>query len=136
MPADLEGCSVLLADDDPDVLTSLRVAFNATKATVSTANDGNRAVETARRVNPDLIILDMMMPKKSGFLVIESLKPNGQAGTKPYIIMITANEGKRHEAYARHLGVDDYVSKPFSTERLVESAANLLNRPYKDPESL
>ena len=135
MPADLNGCSVLLVDDDADILTSLRIAFNSCGANVSTANDGNKAVDMARRVKPDLIILDMMMPKKSGFLVIETIKPNGKAGTKPYLIMITANEGKRHAAYAKHLGVDDYVNKPFSTERVLESASNLLGREYTDPHN-
>lgn len=135
MPADLNGCSVLLVDDDSDVLTSLRIAFDSCGARVSTATDGNKAIEMARRVKPDLIVLDMMMPKRSGFLVIETIKPNGVQGTKPYVIMITANEGKRHAAYARHLGVDDYLNKPFSIERLVETASNLLGREYRDPHN-
>jgi len=50
------------------------------------------------------------------------------------MIMITANEGKRHEAYARHLGVDEYVSKPFATEKLIEVASRLFEREYRDPD--
>jgi len=133
MPADLEGCSVLVVDDDPDVLTTLKMAFDSCGAKVTTANDGNKAVDMARRVAPDLIVLDMMMPKKSGFLVMETIKPDPAPGKKPFVIMITANEGKRHEIYARHLGVNDYVSKPFSTERILESASRLLEREYLDP---
>jgi len=134
MPADFKDRSILVADDDPEVLMTLKSAFESSGAKVTTANDGNKALDFARRLNPDLIVLDMMMPKRSGFLVMESLKPDHKAGTKPYVIMITANEGKRHELYARHLGVDDYVSKPFSLERLMESASKLLNAPYVDPD--
>ncbi|MBK8267825.1 MAG: response regulator [Planctomycetes bacterium] len=134
MPANLEGVNVLVVDDDQDILTTVRLAFEQNGAKVATGNDGNKAVEMATRLKPDLIIVDMMMPKKSGFLVIETIKPNSAPGTKPYIIMITANEGKRHELYARSLGVDDYVNKPFATERLIEVAARLFQRDYKEPE--
>jgi DNA-binding response OmpR family regulator len=134
MATNLEGCSVLLVDDDQDILTTLRMAFDRCGAKVSTATDGNKGLDMARRLAPDLIILDMMMPKKSGFLVMETLISDQRPDAKrPRVIMITANEGKRHEFYARHLGVDDYVSKPFSTERILESAAGLLGREYEDP---
>ena len=134
MPAKLDGRSILVVDDDPDVLTTVRMAFEAAGASVNTANDGNKAVDMAKRLNPDLIVLDMMMPKRSGFLVMESIKPNKDAGTRPFVIMITANEGKRHELYARHLGVDEYLSKPFSIDRMMEKACDLLGGEFIDPE--
>lgn len=134
MPADLNGKNILVADDDPEILATLRAAFEASGAKVTTVNDGNKALDLARRVNPDLLILDMMMPRRSGFLVMENLKPDKQAGTKPFVIMITANEGKRHELYAKHLGVDEYISKPFSVERLLESACKLTGGKYTDPD--
>ncbi len=134
MPANLEGHHILVVDDDHDILTSVRIAFEHSGAKVTTANDGAKGLEAARRLNPDLVILDMMMPRKSGFVVIESLKPGNDPNAKPYVIMITANEGKRHEAYARHLGVDEYVNKPFATERLIEIAARLFGREYIDPD--
>ena len=65
---------------------------------------------------------------------METLKPTHESGKRPFVIMITANEGKRHELYAKHLGVDEYVSKPFSMERLMESAARLLGGTYVDPD--
>lgn len=136
MPAKLEGRSVLVADDDPDVLNTVKMAFDAAGAKVSTANDGNKALEMARKIDPDLIVLDMMMPRRSGFLVMESLKPHKKAGTRPYVIMITSNEGKRHELYARHLGVDEYLSKPFSMDRLLERACELLGGEFIDPEKV
>lgn len=134
MPARLDGRNILIVDDDPDVLQTVRMAFEAAGAKVTTANDGNKAVDFAKRFDPDLIILDMMMPKRSGFLVMETIKPNKESGTKPYVIMITANEGKRHELYARHLGVDEYLNKPFSIDRLMEKACELLGGEFIDPE--
>lgn len=134
MPAKLDGRSILVVDDDPDVLTTVKMAFEAAGARVATANDGNKAVDMAKRLDPDLIVLDMMMPKRSGFLVMECIKPNKEIGTRPYVIMITANEGKRHELYARHLGVDEYLSKPFSLDRMMEKACELLGGEFIDPE--
>lgn len=134
MPARLDGRSILIVDDDPDILNTVRMAFDAAGAKVATANDGNKAIEMFRRVDPDLIVLDMMMPRRSGFLVMETIKPNKDAGTRPYVIMITANEGKRHELYARHLGVDEYLNKPFSMDRLLEKACTLLGGEFVEPE--
>jgi DNA-binding response OmpR family regulator len=134
MPARLDGRSILVVDDDPDVLTTVRMAFEAAGAKVNTANDGNKAVDMAKRLDPDLIVLDMMMPKRSGFLVMETIKPDKNAETRPYVIMITANEGKRHELYARHLGVSEYLSKPFSIDRMMEKACELLGGEFIDPE--
>lgn len=134
MPARLDGRSILIVDDDPDILNTVRMAFDATGAKVATANDGNKAIDMFRRVDPDLIVLDMMMPRRSGFLVMETIKPNKDAGTRPYVIMITANEGKRHELYARHLGVDEYLNKPFSMDRLLEKACALLGGEFVEPE--
>jgi DNA-binding response OmpR family regulator len=68
--------------------------------------------------HPDLVILDMMMPRMGGYPVLEHFKGKTDA---PPIIMITANEGSRHKAYAEYLGVIDYIRKPFAMERLLEA---------------
>jgi DNA-binding response OmpR family regulator len=68
----------------------------------------------------------MMLPKRSGFLVLERLKQQGTS--PPRVIMITANEGKRHQAYAESLGVDAYLHKPVRLERLVTLAKDLLEK--------
>jgi DNA-binding response OmpR family regulator len=67
----------------------------------------------------------MMMPKKSGFLVLERLKAKGREWS-PKMIMITANEGGRHRAYAEMLGVDEYIRKPFSMDKLLETIKKLV----------
>ncbi|MBN2562017.1 MAG: response regulator transcription factor [Phycisphaerae bacterium] len=134
MPANLQGKTILVVDDDPDILATVKLAFESSGAKVTTARDGNQAVDMTRKTDPDLVVLDMMMPKRSGFLVMESIKPSHVAGTRPYVIMITANEGKRHETYARHLGVDGYMTKPFSIDRLLERCCELLGGEYVEPE--
>lgn len=122
----LVGKKVLLVDDDPDILTAMSVAFNETGAEVMTAADGNKAVEVATQAAPDLVVLDMMLPKRSGFLVLEKIKPERKAGSKPLVIMITGNPGKRHQAYAETLGVERYMNKPIRMERLIKEAEVLL----------
>ncbi len=115
---------ILLVDDDAEIIESLRLALEAKGHTVLIARDGNQGLALAERERPRLIILDMMMPKRSGFLVLERLRKN--VGSGPRVIMITANEGSRHKAYAEMLGVDDYIRKPFAMDRLIESVERLL----------
>lgn len=114
---------ILVVDDDAEILSSLRTVLEHKGYTVTTASDGEEGIEAAVREQPDLVIVDMMMPKKSGFLVTEKLKSAG--ATAPKLVMITANEGSRHRAYAEMLGVDDYLRKPFALEKLVEIVTGL-----------
>ena len=116
--------TILLVDDDGDILESMRAALEGRGYRILLARDGNAGLTVAERENPDLIVLDMMMPKKSGFLVLDKLKsrPGGPIPT----IMITGNEGSRHKAYAEFLGVKDYLRKPFALEKLVKSVETVL----------
>ena len=118
--------TVLLVDDDIDIIESMRTVLEARGFRVMVARDGNAGLTMAERENPDLIILDMMMPKKSGFLVLEKLK--GRPGGMIPTIMITGNEGSRHRAYAEMLGVRDYIRKPFAMEKLVRAVENVLEK--------
>jgi len=115
---------ILLVDDDHEIIESLRMALEAKGYTILVARDGNQGLAMAEREDPDLLILDMMMPKRSGFLVLEKLRRTRPVPMR--VIMITANEGSRHKAYAEMLGVDDYIRKPFGMDRLLESVNRLL----------
>lgn len=127
MSGTFEGKSVLIVDDDPDIVEAIKAAFDEAGATVTTAGDGNSAIERASADHPDLMVLDAMLPGRSGFLVLEQLKRAAKSGGHcPGIIMITGNQGKRHQAWAQSLGVDDYINKPFRMERLIQSAEKLL----------
>lgn len=126
MSEPFDGKTILIVDDDRDILTALETVFKETGAEVSIASDGNTAVTMALANHPDLLILDAMLPQRSGFLVLEKLKAKKPRGSKPYIIMITGNTGKRHQVWAESLGADGYLNKPFRMDRLFESAQALL----------
>jgi DNA-binding response OmpR family regulator len=115
---------ILLVDDDREIVESMRIALQAAGYAVMVARDGNQGLAIAEREDPDLVILDMMMPKRSGFLVLEKLRRSRPVPVR--IIMVTANEGSRHKAYAETLGVDDYIRKPFAMDRLLGSVTRLL----------
>lgn len=115
---------ILLVDDDREIVESMRIALEAEGHEVLVARDGNQGLALSERESPDLVILDMMMPKRSGFLVLEKLRRTMPVPIK--IIMVTANEGDRHKAYAETLGVDDYIRKPFAMDRLLDSVNRLL----------
>jgi DNA-binding response OmpR family regulator len=115
---------ILLVDDDGEIIEAMRYALEAKGYEILVARDGNQGLAMAEREDPDLVILDMMMPKRSGFLVLEKLRRTRPVPLR--IIMITANEGSRHKAYAEMLGVDDYLRKPFGMDRLVDSVQKLL----------
>ncbi|MEI8375158.1 MAG: response regulator [Planctomycetota bacterium] len=115
---------ILLVDDDREIVESMRITLDASGYEVVVARDGNQGLAMAEREDPDLVILDMMMPKRSGFLVLEKLRRTRPVPLR--VIMITANEGNRHKAYAETLGVDDYIRKPFAMDRLLDSVTRLL----------
>ena len=120
----LQDVRVLIVDDDPDIRTSVDVAFRAEGAVTELVEDGNAAVHACQTNPPRLVILDMMLPKRSGFLVLEKIK---QVDPVPIVIMMTANEGRRHMVYAETLGVDAYLQKPVPLQRLIEKAVALLD---------
>jgi len=115
---------ILLVDDDQEIIETLHIALEAQGYEIFIARDGNQGLAMVEREDPDLVILDMMMPKRSGFLVLEKLRRTRPVPIR--VIMITANEGSRHKAYAEMLGVDDYLRKPFAMDQLIESVGRLL----------
>jgi DNA-binding response OmpR family regulator len=121
----LEDVRVLVVDDDRDVLESINVAFQAEGAMTALAEDGDEAVRMCAEEPPDLVILDMMLPRRSGFLALEKIKGREDS---PLVIMVTANEGRRHQAYAESLGVDAYLLKPIPLDKLITKAEALLDK--------
>jgi DNA-binding response OmpR family regulator len=115
---------ILLVDDDAEIIDSMRYALEKQGFQIFIARDGNQGLAMAEREDPDLVILDMMMPKRSGFLVLEKLRRTRPVPVR--VVMITANEGSRHKAYAEMLGVDDYLRKPFAMDKLIETVQRLL----------
>jgi DNA-binding response OmpR family regulator len=114
---------VLIVDDDPDILGSIELAVRSEGARTTTAGDGATAVHLGHSLQPDAVVLDMMLPRQSGFLVLEKLH---EQDDPPVVVMITANQGRRHMEYARALGVSAYLNKPVALQRLVDTLVDLL----------
>ena len=110
--------TILVVDDDMELSDGLRAVLERQGYRVLQARDGQQGQQMVYQHHPDLVVLDMMMPRRGGYPVLEHFRGKTDA---PPIIMITANEGSRHKAYAEYLGVVDYIRKPFAMERLLES---------------
>ncbi|HWE03038.1 MAG TPA: response regulator transcription factor [Tepidisphaeraceae bacterium] len=129
MSESLKDKRILLVDDDSDILTSMQAAFEPTGCAIDIASNGNKAVELAEKNLPDLVVLDMMLPGRSGFLVLEKIKSKKPRNAKPFVIMITGNQGGRHKMYAETLGVSEYFNKPVKMDKLIATAEKLLTPP-------
>jgi DNA-binding response OmpR family regulator len=114
------GRRILVVDDDPDILASTSLSLQAEGAEVMTAEDGNTAVSLFASARPDGVVLDMMLPRRSGFLVLEKIR---ESADSPPVVMVTANQGRRHMTYAENLGVTAYLVKPVSMPRLLDVLA-------------
>ncbi len=115
--------NILLIEDDREIQSTLVRVLEAAGYDVMAASNGVEGRRLADSQNPDLVITDMMMPKMGGFPVLEHLKGLPKP---PKVIMITANEGGRHKAYAEMLGVDDYLRKPFDMGVLIDAVKRAL----------
>ncbi len=118
---------VLIVDDEPDAVELLE--FNLRKAgyDVSTAVDGNAALERARTLQPDLILLDLMIPEVDGMEVCKLIRRNPATSGIP-VIMLTAKAGEIDRVVGLELGADDYVTKPYSPRELLLRIRNVLRR--------
>ena len=122
-----KGRKVLIVDDEPDILEILKYNLEKEGYSVVTAKDGDEALDRARNTAPDLIVLDMMMPKKSGMEVCELLR--AQTAFKDTLIMfLTAINDETTQLKGFDTGADDYVSKPISTSVFVSKVNALLRR--------
>ncbi|MDT3672187.1 MAG: response regulator [Aromatoleum sp.] len=116
---------ILIADDEQNIVISLEFLMKREGYAVSIANDGEEAVAMIRSEQPDLVLLDVMMPKKSGFEVCQEVKSDPRLqGVR--ILMLTAKGRDTEVAKGLALGADGYMTKPFSTKELVERVRNML----------
>ena len=119
----LADYKILIVDDDPEVRAAIDHALQAEGALTQSCGDGNSAVRICESEPPELVVLDMMLPKRSGFLVLEKIRV---LEDPPKVIMVTANEDRRHKAYAEELGVNGYLLKPVRLEKLILMVEELL----------
>ena len=123
----------MIADDEPDILEILKYNLEKEGYQVSTAKDGNEALDKAKQYQPDLIVLDMMMPKKNGIEVLELLRVQ-PLFKDTLILFLTALSDESTQLKGFSTGADDYMSKPVSTSVFV-SKVNALFRRIKKQEN-
>jgi DNA-binding response OmpR family regulator len=116
---------ILIVEDEPDMVLGLKDNFEFEGYEVVTASDGQSGLERARAQKPDLLILDIMLPKLSGLELCKALR--GEGFTTP-IIMLTARGQEIDKVVGLELGADDYVTKPFSIRELLARVRAILRR--------
>ena len=118
---------VLIADDEQNIVISLEFLMKREGFEVVVANDGEEAIRRIRADQPDLVLLDVMMPKKSGFEVCQEVKSDPALGGVR-ILMLTAKGRDTEVAQGLALGADAYMTKPFSTRELVDKVRSMLEQ--------
>ncbi len=116
---------ILIVDDEPNIVLSLQFLMKKAGYEVETAGDGEEALEAVDRQPPDLILLDVMMPRRDGYQVCQALR---QRDDLPglIIVMLTAKGREVEREKGLSMGADDYITKPFSTQDVVEKVGELL----------
>lgn len=118
---------ILVADDEPNIVISLEYLLKREGYTVVIARDGQEAIDAIARELPDLVLLDVMMPKKTGFEVCQEVRAS-EALQATKILMLTAKGRDTDVTKGLGLGADAYMTKPFSTRDLVQKVAQMLGR--------
>jgi DNA-binding response OmpR family regulator len=116
---------ILIADDEPNILISLEYLMKREGYQVSVARDGQEALELLRSERPALVLLDVMMPKKTGFEVCQELRAD-EAIRSTKVLMLTAKGRDTDVAKGLGVGADAYMTKPFSTKELVQKVREML----------
>jgi len=123
---------IMVVDDDPDILDALTTILGTQPYTMETARDGVECVDKVRAEIPDLIVLDLLMPKKDGFAVVRELRENPRYASIPILILTSVREDASRRRYELETGlamdVQDYVEKPVSPQDLLDRVKNLLER--------
>jgi twitching motility two-component system response regulator PilH len=117
---------LLIVDDSPTELKLIADVFNTSEYDVVTAGDGEAGVEMAMAAKPDLIILDVVMPKMNGFQACRKIKSMPELENIP-VILLTSKNQKSDEFWGKKQGADVYLTKPFHTDEVLEAVTNLLS---------
>ncbi len=118
---------ILIADDEPNIVISLEYLMKREAYEVTVARDGQEAIDAILRERPDLVLLDVMMPRKTGFEVCQEVRANEQI-KDTLILMLTAKGRETDVAKGLALGANAYITKPFSTKELVRRVREMLER--------
>lgn len=113
------GRRVLLIEDEPNIIQAISFILARDGWTVDTHSDGQTAMEAIRRKSPDLVILDVMLPNRSGYDILQDLRADPDLGTLP-VLMLTARGQKKDRELAERYGASRYMTKPFSNTEVLE----------------
>ena len=116
---------ILIVDDEADIIEILQFVLEANDYECVTAMDGEEGLKLAREINPDLIILDVMMPKINGYKISRLLKYDNKYKDIP-ILMITARSQEEDKIIGEETGADEYITKPFKVDYVVEKVKSYL----------
>ncbi|NVM57339.1 MAG: response regulator [Desulfobacterales bacterium] len=133
-----KSAKILVVDDDPDMREALQMILESAGYTVVMAEDGKQCLSKLKEEQPDLLILDLLMPRMDGFEVCKALKDPRYAkyARMPIIILSSVQEGVSHRRYELETGVrldvDDYVEKPIESSVLLERVGKIIKRIAKE----
>ena len=116
---------ILIVDDEPNIVLSLEYLMQQAGHTVRTARDGEAALAALQESVPDLVLLDVMMPKKDGYEVLQAIRTQPE-WKRVKVVMLTAKGREVEREKGLSLGADDYVTKPFATQELVAKVRQVL----------
>jgi len=119
------GKRVLLIEDEPNIIEAIRFVLSREGYVVDTHSDGATALEAIRAKAPDMVILDVMLPNRSGYDILRDLRAGDATATLP-VLMLTARGQKKDREMAERYGASRYMTKPFSNAEMVSSVAELL----------
>ncbi|RLK51053.1 response regulator receiver protein [Alkalispirillum mobile] len=116
---------ILIVDDEANIVLSLEFLMKQAGYEVETATDGDEALEALKEQKPDLVLLDVMMPRKNGYEVCEAIRADDD-WKDVLVIMLTAKGRDVEREKGLSLGADDYITKPFSTQEVIDKVRELL----------
>lgn len=119
------GAHVLLIEDEQNIIEAIRFLLSREGWRVDTHNNGTDAVDVVRELNPDLVVLDVMLPGRSGFDILEDLRAQDETADLP-VLMLTARGQSRDREMAEKAGVSRFMTKPFSNAEVLTAVRDLL----------
>ena len=116
---------ILIAEDEPSILESLDFILRRAGWTISAVADGDAALEAVRRLRPRMLVLDVMLPKRSGFEVLKQIRANPETHALP-VLILTAKGQQQDRRIAEEFGADVFVTKPYANAEVVSAVRQLL----------
>jgi DNA-binding response OmpR family regulator len=116
---------ILIAEDEPSIMESLEFILRRAGWSISSVVDGEAALDAVRRLQPRIVVLDVMLPKRSGFDVLKQIRANAETSGLP-VLILTAKGQQQDRRIAEELGADGFVTKPYANAEVVEAVRSIL----------